>query len=162
MSRKPNRSRRAEGHRSKRSLPDVAWPAARRQPRRHVRRGRFRQLRQRPGFTSSASAQRAPASGASPKASPAPPAPKAPQTLGFPGEDKGLVVLGDRPLVTETPESLLDDDTTPTAKFFIRNNGHIPDESTQGDSSDVDADPLDHHRAGERRPPRRSAFAPKR
>lgn len=37
-----------------------------------------------------------------------------------------LVVLGDRPLVMETPESLLDDDTTPTSKFYIRNNGLIP------------------------------------
>ena len=38
-----------------------------------------------------------------------------------------LVVLGDKPLVAETPEHLLDDDTTPTPKFFIRNNGLIPD-----------------------------------
>ena len=33
------------------------------------------------------------------------------------------MVLGDRPLVAETPENLLDDDTTPTDKFFVRNNG---------------------------------------
>jgi len=52
---------------------------------------------------------------------------KGPQLLDFPGKDKGLVVLGDRPLVAETPESLLDDDTTPIDKFFIRNNGQIPD-----------------------------------
>src|SRR5712675_963005 len=52
---------------------------------------------------------------------------KGPQYLKFPGKDDGLVVLGDRPLVAETPESLLDDDTTPTAKFYIRNNGQIPD-----------------------------------
>ena len=38
-------------------------------------------------------------------------------------------MLGDRPLVAETPEHLLDDDTTPTPKFFIRNNGQIPEES---------------------------------
>jgi sulfite oxidase len=76
------------------------------------------------GFMSSASAQGAPASGAAPKA----------QTLDYPAKDKGLVLLGDRPLVAETPESLLDDDTTPTAKFFIRNNGQIPDESKQGDA----------------------------
>ena len=74
---------------------------------------------------SSASAQGAPA---------APAAPKAPQPLEFPGKDKGLVVLGDRPLVAETPESLLDDDTTPTAKFFIRNNGQIPEDNKQGDA----------------------------
>jgi hypothetical protein len=53
----------------------------------------------------------------------APAAGKGPQTLQFPGKDPGLTVLGDKPLVAETPEQLLDDDTTPTAKFFIRNNG---------------------------------------
>ena len=51
------------------------------------------------------------------------PPPAGPQKLDFPGKDPGLVVLGDKPLVAETPEHLLDDDTTPTAKFFIRNNG---------------------------------------
>ena len=50
-------------------------------------------------------------------------APKGVQTLNFPGKDPGLVVLGDRPLVAETPEHLLDDDTTPIGKFYIRNNG---------------------------------------
>ena len=55
------------------------------------------------------------------------PAPKGPQLLDFPGKDKGLVVLGERPLVAETPEQMLDDETTPTAKFFIRNNGQIPE-----------------------------------
>ena len=54
-------------------------------------------------------------------------APKGPQHLKFPGKNEGLVVLGDRPLVAETPESLLDDDTTPIEKFYIRNNGLIPD-----------------------------------
>jgi len=39
----------------------------------------------------------------------------------------GLLLLGERPLVAETPESLLDDDTTPTETFFIRNNGTIPE-----------------------------------
>jgi DMSO/TMAO reductase YedYZ molybdopterin-dependent catalytic subunit len=57
---------------------------------------------------------------------------RGPQILEFPGKERGLVVLGDRPLVAETPEHLLDDDTTPTAKFFIRNNGQIP-EPQQGD-----------------------------
>ncbi len=41
-------------------------------------------------------------------------------------KNERLAVLGDVPLVVETPESLLDDDTTPTAKFFIRNNGLTP------------------------------------
>lgn len=77
------------------------------------------------GLTSSASAQGAPAAGA---------APKGPQPFDYPGKDKGLVLLGDRPLVAETPESLLNDDTTPTARFFVRNNGQLPDESKQGDA----------------------------
>ena len=54
--------------------------------------------------------------------------------LKFPGKNEGLVVLGDRPLVAETPESLLDDDTTPIEKFYIRNNGQIPDEAKDADS----------------------------
>jgi DMSO/TMAO reductase YedYZ molybdopterin-dependent catalytic subunit len=57
------------------------------------------------------------------KAAPA----KGPQHLKFPGKDEGLVVIGDRPLVAETPEHLLDDDTTPNDKFFIRNNSNVPD-----------------------------------
>ena len=56
-----------------------------------------------------------------------PAAPKGPQYLNFPGKSDKLVVLGERPLVAETPEHLLDDDTTPTDKFFVRNNGMIPD-----------------------------------
>lgn len=46
-----------------------------------------------------------------------------PQSFNFPGKDGNLTLLGDRPLVVETPESLLDDDTTPVGRFFIRNNG---------------------------------------
>jgi sulfite oxidase len=60
-------------------------------------------------------------------------APKGPQPLKFPGKDERLVVLGDRPLVAETPEHLLDDDTTPTDKFFIRNNGQILDATKEPD-----------------------------
>ena len=41
-------------------------------------------------------------------------APRGPQHLNFPGKSDKLVVLGERPLVAETPEHLLDDDTTPT------------------------------------------------
>ena len=65
-------------------------------------------------------------------------APKGPQYLKFPGKDEKLVLLGDRPLVAETPENLLDDDTTPTAKFFIRNNGQIPDEAKEPDTWKID------------------------
>ena len=62
-----------------------------------------------------------------------PAAPKGPTYLKFPGKDEKLVVLGERPLVAETPENLLDDATTPTAKFFIRNNGTIPEENKEPD-----------------------------
>jgi sulfite oxidase len=48
------------------------------------------------------------------------------QFLDSAGKDQRLVVLGDPPLVAQTPEHLLDDDTTPTEKFFIRNNGTLP------------------------------------
>src|SRR5262245_44670748 len=62
------------------------------------------------------------------------PEPKGPQPLQDPGKDPGLVVLGDRPLVAETPEHLLDDETTPTPKFFIRNNGLIPEVTKEPDA----------------------------
>ena len=62
-----------------------------------------------------------PAALAQPAAAPA--AAKGPQYLKFPGKSDKLVVLGEKPLVAETPEHLLDDDTTPIDKFFIRNNG---------------------------------------
>jgi sulfite oxidase len=44
---------------------------------------------------------------------------------GLDGKD-GLSLLGDVPLVAETPEELLDDETTPIARFFVRNNGLLP------------------------------------
>jgi DMSO/TMAO reductase YedYZ molybdopterin-dependent catalytic subunit len=59
--------------------------------------------------------------------------PKKPQLLQFPGKDGNLIVIGDKPLVAETPEHLLDDDTTPTPKFFIRNNGQIPEVAKDGE-----------------------------
>lgn len=60
--------------------------------------------------------------------------PKAPPAFDYPGKHKGLAVLGDRPLVAETPEHLLDDDTTPNDKFFVRNNGQLPEEEKNPDS----------------------------
>jgi DMSO/TMAO reductase YedYZ molybdopterin-dependent catalytic subunit len=66
-------------------------------------------------------------------ATPAPEPKKGPQLLQFPGKDGGLVVIGDKPLVAETPEHLLNDDTTPTAKFYIRNNGQIPEQAKDAD-----------------------------
>ena len=68
------------------------------------------------------------------------PAAKGPQFLKFPGKDGGLVVLGERPLVAETPESLLDDDTTPTDKFFIRNNGLMPEPTKEPDKWTITVD----------------------
>jgi sulfite oxidase len=43
------------------------------------------------------------------------------------GKHAELIVLGDKPLVAETPAHLLDDDVTPTDLLFIRNNGLPPD-----------------------------------
>ena len=39
---------------------------------------------------------------------------------------EGLRVLNDRPLNAETPAHLLDDEITPVARHFIRNNGIVP------------------------------------
>jgi sulfite oxidase len=54
------------------------------------------------------------------------PAAKGPKLLEMEGKAK-LIVLGDKPLVAETPAEMMDDDVTPTDKFFIRNNGLVPD-----------------------------------
>lgn len=39
----------------------------------------------------------------------------------------GLVILGDRPVNAECPAHLLDDEVTPTARHFVRNNGQPPE-----------------------------------
>src|SRR5688500_11384694 len=70
---------------------------------------------------------------AQPSGSPAA-ASKGPQLLNFPGKNDKLALLGERPLVAETPEHLLDDDTTPNDKFFVRNNGMIPDEARSAET----------------------------
>lgn len=74
------------------------------------------------------------------QASPPAPAAKGPQYLNFPGKDGKLVVLGDKPLVAETPAELLDDATTPFGKFFIRNNGQIPDEAKDPNKWEIAVD----------------------
>ena len=56
-----------------------------------------------------------------------------PAPFSYPGKDEGLTLLGDRPLVAETPAHLLDDDTTPISKFFIRCNGQVPEPATDVD-----------------------------
>lgn len=57
------------------------------------------------------------------------PAALAEETDGFTiaGKD-GLRVLNDRPVNAETPAHLLDDDVTPVARHFVRNNGIAPTE----------------------------------
>ena len=72
---------------------------------------------------------------------PAAPAPKkGPIYLNFPGKSDKLVVIGERPLVAETPEHLLNDDTTPLDKFYIRNNGQIPEETKEPDKWKITVD----------------------
>lgn len=51
---------------------------------------------------------------------------KGPKLLKMDGKAE-LTLLGDRPLVAETPAELMDDEVTPTEKFFVRNNGLLPD-----------------------------------
>jgi DMSO/TMAO reductase YedYZ molybdopterin-dependent catalytic subunit len=65
---------------------------------------------------------------------------KEPVYLNFPGKSDKLVVIGERPLVAETPEHLLDDDTTPIDKFYIRNNGQIPEPVTNADAWKITVD----------------------
>ncbi|MBI4274509.1 MAG: sulfite oxidase [Rhizobiales bacterium] len=48
--------------------------------------------------------------------------------------------MGERPLVAETPESQLDDDTTPIDKFYIRNNGQIPEATKEPDKWKITID----------------------
>jgi DMSO/TMAO reductase YedYZ molybdopterin-dependent catalytic subunit len=67
-------------------------------------------------------------------AAPSAPAAKGPIPLNFPGKSDKLVVIGEKPLVAETPESQLDDDTTPYEKFFIRNNGQVPEPAKDADA----------------------------
>jgi sulfite oxidase len=43
------------------------------------------------------------------------------------GKALGVAVIQERPLVAETRPEALDDDTTPAGKFFIRNNGKVPE-----------------------------------
>ena len=90
------------------------------------------------GLIPGAFAQDKPA--APPAAAPAAPAAKGPIYLNFPGKSDRLVVIGEKPLVAETPEHLLDDDTTPFEKFFIRNNGQMPDPVTDADKWSIRID----------------------
>ncbi len=53
------------------------------------------------------------------------------QALQLDGKD-GLILLSDRPLNAECRADLLDDEVTPTARHFIRNNGNPPLQSDAG------------------------------
>ncbi len=66
-------------------------------------------------------------------------APAQPKILKMDGK-AGLVILGDKPLVCETPEHMLDDDVTPTNRIFIRNNGQIPDPTNAPDAWEIAID----------------------
>ncbi len=50
-----------------------------------------------------------------------------------PSKDKRLETIEEMPLVIQTPVHLLDADTTPTSRFFIRNNGQVPDIAGEND-----------------------------
>lgn len=56
------------------------------------------------------------------------------QGLDLPGKDRGLIVLSGKPLAAEAPTHLLDDDTTPTARFYVSNSGIPPDEPADLDA----------------------------
>jgi len=60
------------------------------------------------------------------------PAALAEESFSIQGKD-GLTILNDRPVNAECPAHLLDDDVTPTARQFIRNNG-IPPENVDAAS----------------------------
>ncbi|HKY94069.1 MAG TPA: sulfite oxidase [Kiloniellales bacterium] len=50
-------------------------------------------------------------------------------------EKDGLVLLGEEPLVAETPAHLLDDAVTPTERMFVRLNGLLPQSAVDLDAS---------------------------
>ena len=50
------------------------------------------------------------------------------------GKD-GLTVLNDRPINAETPPHLLDDEVTPNERFFVRNNGTVPEMAEKMDAT---------------------------
>ena len=61
---------------------------------------------------------------------------KEPKVLKMDGKAE-LVLLGDKPLVAETPAHMLDDDVTPIEKFYIRNNGQIPETPSDPDAWEI-------------------------
>lgn len=57
------------------------------------------------------------------------------EAFALEGKD-GLTILNDRPINAETPPHLLDDDVTPNARHFVRNNGLVPQIALDQDASD--------------------------
>ena len=55
------------------------------------------------------------------------------EDFALPGKDD-LTILNDRPINAETPPHLLDDDVTPNARHFVRNNGLVPDMAKKKDA----------------------------
>jgi DMSO/TMAO reductase YedYZ molybdopterin-dependent catalytic subunit len=53
---------------------------------------------------------------------------------------QGLIVRNDRPINIETPAHLLDPDITPYERFFVRNNGLVPDPTKTPDSWELTID----------------------
>jgi DMSO/TMAO reductase YedYZ molybdopterin-dependent catalytic subunit len=64
---------------------------------------------------------------------------KEPKLLKMDGKAE-LIILGDRPLVAETPAHMLDDDVTPTENFYIRNNGTPPEPAKEPDAWEIVVD----------------------
>ena len=62
------------------------------------------------------------------------------QGLDLPGKSPELAVLGDKPLVAETPAHLRDVAVPPPAIHFIRNTGLIPDPPTDPDAWSLTVD----------------------
>jgi len=57
-----------------------------------------------------------------------------PKDFKLEGKD-GLTILSDRPINAETPAHLLDDDVTPIERFFVRNNGTVPEMAEKMDAT---------------------------
>lgn len=53
---------------------------------------------------------------------------------------EGLIVRNDRPINLETPPQLLDPDITPVNRFFVRNNGLVPEATDDPDSWELTID----------------------
>ncbi|MDO9498558.1 sulfite oxidase [Falsiroseomonas sp.] len=62
-----------------------------------------------------------------------------PQMMRIDGKVE-MILQGDRPLVLEAPETILDDAVTPNDKIFVRNNGQLPPVAENADAWKVKID----------------------